>query len=96
MSRTLKVESEGGEGWAIFVDRMPVIDFNKDGEAPVDLNVGEHSLTYEIRGSGGKITIDLEGRPRIILPVGGTWPFKAKVPGHSSLTSDRIYFVIGD
>lgn len=95
MTYRLKVEAEDHEGWALFVDRVPVIDFNEDGVAELDLGVGEHSLTYDVRGAGAKVAIDLETRPPIIVPLGAEWPFEVEIPDHASGEADRIYFVIG-
>lgn len=97
MAHILKVEAEDDEGWTIFVDRRPIINFDKDGKASLpELPLGEHTLTYELRGAGSKLTMDIDPRPRIIVPVGATWPVKAEITAHGTITSDRIYFIVGD
>jgi hypothetical protein len=95
MTYRLTVEAADYEGWAIFVDRLPVIDFNDDGETDLDLGPGEHSLLYDLRGSGATLSIDLQTRPPIIVPIDAQWPFEVEVPGDSSVAADRLYFVIG-
>jgi len=96
MAYVLTAALEGGEGFAIFIDRRPLVDFNSDGESdPMDFRPGEHSLTYEVRGAGAKLTLDLSDHPSIILPVGAEWPFEIKVPNHRTLVADRLYFTIG-
>jgi hypothetical protein len=80
---------------AIFADRDPVIGFNDDGEAQVSFEPGECTLTFEIFGAGASLSLDLEGRPRIIIPVGAEWPFEVEVREDRSAAAGRIYFVIG-
>jgi len=80
---------------AIFADRDPVIDFNEDGEANVTFDPGECTLTFEIFGAGASLSLDLEGRPAIIIPVGAEWPFEVEVRQDRSAAAGRIYFAIG-
>lgn len=86
--------SEDVNLWLIFVDGRPVEGFNRDGEKLLTLSVGEHRLSYLINGPGGAITLDLDGRPDIIVPPGKTWPVTDEVPDGETGTSNRIYFEI--
>jgi hypothetical protein len=97
MPYTVKVEaSDEVQTWGLFLDEIPIEDFNEDGEASLELTPGEHFFYYDVRGAGGKVTISLEGDPEVaIIEPEGEWPFEVEVPADRPGKADRFYVRLG-
>jgi hypothetical protein len=94
MALTLKVKPDDKViVWAIHVDGRPVVDFNRDLEAFINVGLGEHRLTYEVRGAGSTLAIDIAERPRIVQPQ-AEWPFEVEVPDNRPVNYDALYFEV--
>ena len=80
MANTLSVDPDGENlGWLIFVDRRPVVDFNRDLKALLNLSLGHHRLVVDTRGSGSEIKVSIDGGAVLNDPAGG-WPLTISVP----------------
>ncbi|WIA54289.1 hypothetical protein N6H05_14580 [Sphingobium sp. WTD-1] len=81
MANLLHVEpSDDVLAWAIFIDRRPITNFNRDFESLVTLAEGEHRLVIDADGSGATVTVTIDGAT--LLPEGSTWPLTLEVPGN--------------
>lgn len=99
----LKVEpSDDVQDWAIFLNKVPVVGFNDDGEITLPLIPGEHFFYYVVFGAGAKLKLTLspkqddDPKPVIIVPTHSKWPFTVEVPDDRTQSRDRLYFVIGE
>ncbi|CAM5276216.1 hypothetical protein ACFSUK_07740 [Sphingobium scionense] len=82
MAVLLRVDpSEDVLAWAIFIDRRPITNFNRDFESLVTLGKGEHRLVIDADGSGATVTVSIDGAT-LVQPAGATWPLKLEVPNN--------------
>lgn len=97
MSYKLKVETNDAvQTCALFLDEEPIVDFNEDGEAELQLTAGEHYFYYDVRGSGAEVSLDLEGEREVeIIEPAAEWPFEIKVPDDRTGEADRFYIRVG-
>lgn len=80
MAYTLTVEpDDDGLGWLLFIDHRPVMDFNRDLQAFLNLDPGSHRLVVDARGAGSTVKIKIDGNAQLITPAGG-WPLTVTVP----------------
>lgn len=95
MAYTLKVKpGDDVIVWAVHIDGRPVVDFNRDLEAYLKLGAGEHRLTYEVRGPGSALEVDILEKPNIVQPAKAEWPFKVEVPNDRPVVYDALYFEV--
>ena len=75
MAYNLKVDQDAATySCVIFIDRVPQLGADQPGGVDVDLAAGEHSLTYDVRGPGAKVSISLAGDPPPTIIVPATEP----------------------
>lgn len=80
MVHTLKVDPDDKVlGWLIFIDHRPVVDFNRDMEAFLNLAPGPHRLFVNSWGRGSELKISIDGTATMTVPP-GAWPLSIKVP----------------
>lgn len=80
MAYTLTVEpGEDVLGWVVFVDRRPVVDFNRELKSFLHLNPGKHRLVVQADGAGSTVKVTIDGDATLEEPEGG-WPLTLEVP----------------
>lgn len=88
MAYTLVVDpNDETLAWFVFIDRRPVINFNRDFQASLNLNSGSHRVVVHAQGKGATVKVSIEGGAIMTNPA-GAWPLIASVPsnkvGHSA------------
>jgi hypothetical protein len=95
MACTLEVTpSEELNTWLVFLDGLPVTNFNRKFTAPLRAGRGRHRLSYKINGPRGSIKLNIAEEPEILMPEGATWPVTGEVPDGETGYTDAIYFRI--
>lgn len=62
--------------------------------AQLNLAPGNYGLHCDVALSGRSIEVDLAPAPAMVWPIGGSWPFKVKVPTTASQYSDTCAFQV--
>lgn len=84
MAYTLTIEPDDKTlGWLVFVDHRPVVDFNRDLQAFLNLDAGNHRLVVDVRGSGATVKATIDGNAVHVSPAGG-WPLAVTVPNNKT------------
>ena len=84
MAHTLTVEPDADVlAWLVFVDHRPVVDFNRDLQALLNLQPGTHRLVIDARGPGSTVKVTIDGGAVLTTPAGG-WPLAVSVPGNKT------------
>lgn len=80
MAHTLTIDPDDDTlGYLVFVDRRPVINFNRDLQAQLNLAAGTHRLVVDARGSGSTVKVTIDGGAVLKDPAGG-WPVTITIP----------------
>ena len=79
MFHTVNVDPDKNSlGWILFIDNRPVIDFNRDFEASINLAAGQHRLVVDARGGGSTVEVTIKNAT--LTQPSGAWPLKVVVP----------------
>lgn len=82
MAVLLRVDpSEDVLAWAIFIDRRPITNFNRDFQSLVTLGEGHHRLVIDAHGSGATVAVTIDGAT-LVQPAGASWPLTLEVPNN--------------
>lgn len=80
MAVLLRVDpSEDVLAWAIFIDRRPITNFNRDFQSLVTLGEGHHRLVIDAHGSGATVAVTIDGAT-LVQPADASWPLTLEVP----------------